>query len=82
MIPADLGLTCVNSRLTQPWQSGGDFRIILMRRFAVKAVFTALTVNRAEKRRPDWDRIILIVSTSVTAGLVVLYAYGKATSRW
>ena len=53
-----------------------------MRRFALKAVFTALTVNRAEKKRPDWDRIVLLGSTSVTIGLIVLYAYGKATSRW
>jgi len=53
-----------------------------MRRFAMKAVFTALTVNRAEKKRPDWDRIVLLASTSVTIGLIVLYAYGKATSRW
>jgi len=48
----------------------------------MKAVFTALTVNRAEKKRPDWDRIVLLASTSVTIGLIVLYAYGKATSRW
>jgi hypothetical protein len=50
-----------------------------MRRFALKAVFTALTVNRAESRRPDWDRIVLLAAT---IGLIVLYAYGKATSRW
>lgn len=53
-----------------------------MRRFALKAVFTALAVNKAEKKRPDWDRIVLLASTSVTIGLIVLYAYGKATSRW
>ena len=53
-----------------------------MRRFALKALVAALTVKRAEKRRPDWDRIVLIASTSVTIGLVALYAYGKATSRW
>jgi hypothetical protein len=53
-----------------------------MRRFALKAVFTALTINRAESRRPDRDRIVLLASTSVTIGLIVLYAYGKATSRW
>jgi hypothetical protein len=53
-----------------------------MRRFALKAVFTALAVNKAEKQRPDWDRIVLLASTSVTIGLIVLYAYGKATSRW
>ena len=53
-----------------------------MRRFALKAVFTAMTVNRADKRRPDWDRIVLFASASVTIGLIALYAYGKVTSRW
>jgi hypothetical protein len=53
-----------------------------MRRFALKAVLTALTVNSTANRRPDWDRIVLLASTSVTIGLIVLYAYGKATSRW
>jgi hypothetical protein len=53
-----------------------------MRRFALKAVFTALTLNAADKKRVDWDRIILIFSTSVTIGLVALYVYGKATARW
>jgi hypothetical protein len=53
-----------------------------MRRFALKAVFTALTVNRAAHKRPDWDRIVLLGSTAVTLGLIGLYAYGKATSRW
>ena len=53
-----------------------------MRRFALKALFTMLSLNRAERKRPDWDRMILIFSTSVTIGLVALYAYGKATARW
>ena len=53
-----------------------------MRRFALKALFTMLSLNRAERERPDWDRVILIFSTSVTIGLVALYAYGKATARW
>jgi hypothetical protein len=53
-----------------------------MRRFPLKAVFALLTLNKAENRRLDWDRVILIFSTSVTVGLVALYAYGKATSRW
>jgi hypothetical protein len=57
------------------------FRIILMGRFALKAVLTAFTLGRAAKRR-DWDRIVLIFSTAVTTGLVALYAYGKATARW
>lgn len=53
-----------------------------MRRFALKALFALLTLNKAEHERPDWDRVILIFSTSVTVGLVALYVYGKATSRW
>jgi hypothetical protein len=53
-----------------------------MGRFALKAVLTALTVNRADNRRPDWDRIVLLASTSVTIGLIALYAYGKVTARW
>jgi hypothetical protein len=53
-----------------------------MRRFALKAVFTVLMVNSADKRRPDWDRIVLLASTSVTIGLITLYAYGKVASHW
>jgi hypothetical protein len=53
-----------------------------MRRFAFKALVTMLSLNRAERRRPDWDRLILIFSTTVTIGLVALYAYGKVTARW
>jgi hypothetical protein len=53
-----------------------------MRRFAFKAIFAMLTFNRAERKRPDWDRVILIFSTVVTLGLVALYVYGKATARW
>lgn len=53
-----------------------------MRRLAMKALFTALAFRRAEKDRVDWDRNILIFSTVVTVGLVALYVYGKATSRW
>jgi hypothetical protein len=53
-----------------------------MRRFALKALFAMLSLNRAGRKRPDWDRVILIFSTSVTVGLVALYAYGKATARW
>jgi hypothetical protein len=53
-----------------------------MRRFALKALFAALTLNRAEKKHIDWDRMILILSTCVTIGLATLYAFGKATSRW
>ncbi len=53
-----------------------------MRRFALKALFTVLTLSKAEKKHLDWDRIVLIFSTSVTIALVALYAFGKATSRW
>jgi hypothetical protein len=53
-----------------------------MRRFAPKAIFALLTLNRAERKSPNWDRIVVIFSTAVTIGLVALYAFGKATSRW
>ena len=53
-----------------------------MRRFAMKALFTALNLNKSERRRTDWDRNILIYSTVVTIALVALYVWGKATSRW
>ncbi|MDN3278023.1 hypothetical protein QWJ07_27420 [Frankia sp. RB7] len=56
-----------------------------MRRFAMKAL---LNLNRAERTlrsartRIDWDRTAIVVSTAVTLGLVALYIFGKATSRW
>ncbi|UGX98086.1 hypothetical protein G6321_00024355 [Bradyrhizobium barranii subsp. barranii] len=53
-----------------------------MRRFAMKALFAALALRRAEKERIDWDQRILIFSTVVTVGLIALYVYGKASSRW
>jgi hypothetical protein len=53
-----------------------------MRRLPLKALFAVLTLNKAEKKRLDWDRVILIFSTAVTVGLIALYVYGKATSRW
>jgi hypothetical protein len=53
-----------------------------MRRFGLKALFTLFTLNRTGHKRFDWDRVILIASTAVTIGLVALYVYGKATSRW
>lgn len=53
-----------------------------MRRLPLKALFAVLTLNKTEKRRLDWDRVIPIFSTAVTIGLVALYVYGKATSRW
>ena len=53
-----------------------------MRKFAPKAIFSILTVRKTAADRPRWDRIALVFSTVVTLGLVTLYAYGKATSRW
>jgi hypothetical protein len=53
-----------------------------MRRFAMKALFTALNLNKDEGNRIDWDRKVLIFSTVVTLGLVALYVWGKATLRW
>ena len=51
-----------------------------MRNFAPMALFSILAIRKADK--PQWDRIALVVSTAVTLGLVALYVYGKATSRW
>jgi hypothetical protein len=53
-----------------------------MRRFAPKAIFALFTLSRADRKSPNWDRIILTVSTAVTIGLVALYTFGKATLRW
>ena len=53
-----------------------------MPRFAPKAIFSMLMIHRTAAKRPAWDRIALLVSIAVTIGLVALYAYGKATSRW
>jgi hypothetical protein len=53
-----------------------------MRRSALKALFAVLTLNRAEKKHVDRDRMVLIFSACVTIGLATLYVFGKATSRW
>ncbi|WP_198963868.1 hypothetical protein [Bradyrhizobium sp. Y36] len=53
-----------------------------MRRFAMKALFVVLNFNRAEGQRIDWDRAVIIASTSVTFGLIALYIFGKSTARW
>jgi hypothetical protein len=53
-----------------------------MRTFGLKALFAILALKRTRRRWLDWDRVILVFSTAVTIGLVALYAYGKATSRW
>ena len=53
-----------------------------MAKVPVKALLTLLTVNRARQGQPNWDRIVMLSSLVVTIGLIALYAYGKATSRW
>ena len=53
-----------------------------MPKVGMKALLAILTLNRSSRRQADWDRIIIAASTVVTIGLVALYAYGKATSRW
>ena len=53
-----------------------------MRRLPLKALFAILTLNKAGRKRLDWDRVILIFLTSVNVGLVALYVYGKLTAPW
>jgi hypothetical protein len=53
-----------------------------MAKIPAKALLALLTVNRSRQEQPNWDRIVLVSSIVVTIGLVALYAYGKATSRW
>ncbi|MBR0849546.1 hypothetical protein JQ543_17470 [Bradyrhizobium diazoefficiens] len=53
-----------------------------MRRFAMKALFMVLNLNRTERTQIDWDRTAIIVSTAVTFGLVALYVFGKSMARW
>jgi hypothetical protein len=53
-----------------------------MAKIPIKALLTLLTVNRSRQEQPDWDRIVMLSSIVVTIGLIALYAYGKATSRW
>jgi len=53
-----------------------------MRRLPLKALFAVLTLNKAGKKRLDWDHVILIFSTAVTVGLIALYVIGKLASRW
>ena len=53
-----------------------------MPRFAPKSIFAFFTLGLTERKRRDWDWIITIFSTCVTIGLIVLYIYGKSTSRW
>lgn len=53
-----------------------------MSRFAMKALLTALTFDRAERKKLSGDRTVLLFSTLVTVGLVALYGWGKVTARW
>ncbi|WP_315744378.1 MULTISPECIES: hypothetical protein [unclassified Bradyrhizobium] len=53
-----------------------------MRRFAPKALFALLMLNKGDNTRFDWGRVIAVVSTLVTVGLVALYVYEKLTGRW
>ena len=53
-----------------------------MPKIPAKALLALLTVNRSRQGQPNWDRIVMLSSIVVTIGLVALYAYGKATSRW
>ncbi|MBR1173101.1 hypothetical protein JQ617_03970 [Bradyrhizobium sp. KB893862 SZCCT0404] len=53
-----------------------------MHRFAMKALFAVLSLNRAERTRIDWDRTVIAASTAVTLGLVTFYIFGKWTGRW
>lgn len=58
------------------------FGPIIVARFGAKALLAALSLNRSRGREPRWDRTILVLSTTVTFGLIALFIYGKATSRW
>ena len=53
-----------------------------MRRSALKALFTLLTLRRDNEAHVNRDQVILICSGVVTLGLIGLYAYGKATGHW
>ena len=53
-----------------------------MPKFAPKAIFALFSLNKAGKKPLGRDRLVIIFSTAVTVGLVALYIFGKATSRW
>jgi hypothetical protein len=55
---------------------------IPMAKLPVKALLAFLTVNRSRRERLNWDQIVITSSIVVTIGLIALFAYGKATSRW
>lgn len=53
-----------------------------MRRFAMKALFTLISLGRSDRPRTDWERNAVVISTAVTFGLAALYVFGKSTARW
>jgi hypothetical protein len=53
-----------------------------MRRFAMKALFTLLSLGRSGRTRINWERAVIVISTGVTLGLLAVYLLGKASSRW
>jgi hypothetical protein len=53
-----------------------------MRTRGLKALFALLALNKTSNKQADWDRVILIFSNAVTVGLIAIYVFGKATSRW
>jgi hypothetical protein len=48
-----------------------------MPRFSLKALFAALSINRAKKTRLDRDTAILIFEVLLTLGLVVFYVLSR-----
>jgi hypothetical protein len=46
-----------------------------------KALLALWSLNRGRKKRPNWDRIVIIASTTLTLNLFALYVYGKLTAR-
>ena len=53
-----------------------------MRKFGAKALLTLLALNESGEKHADRDRTISLLSTIVTIGLIALFVWGKATSRW
>ncbi len=53
-----------------------------MRKPAMKAFFTLLTLGKGGGTRPNWERWIAIFSTSVTIGLIAIYVWEKTVARW
>ncbi len=53
-----------------------------MPKASLKAIFTILTLSQVGGKQIRWDRVVIILSTAVTVGLIALYVFGKITSRW